>query len=531
MGFGSGGGGFTPSPNNVPGSTTTGTDKDTDVHEFTGSVDITGSLLINGVQITQNGGGGGGGSPGGANTQVQFNDNGSFGGSANFTFDGNTITVSDDADIVTTLGKAKIGYNGTSDYANFAHRDQMSSNSFALQQRANGETIVNAKSGESLSLRMGGTNALVVAGASNNNVGINTGSPAARLHVSASSVEKDVLRVDGVTDAGVTIENVLYVSGSGRVGIGTGDPSNNLHIQSVAAASIYIEADTDNTPETDTGFLKITQDGGNSKFILGINGNAGTDPEVTYLANGMSNAGLLGTRTSGMPMQFTTGNRSKLCIQPDGQVGIGESFDESDRPSALLHVSGTTTAQGTAATSPLLKVEHDDNANILFVTGSGHVGINSASPAQTLSISGSISYSGSFGASAIQNLNVASSPVLGSGKLVNAVDGNTVIDITGLANNAFYSYGISDGTFAGQQKNIIFKQNNGGTINTANSAEITGSNIDVFGPGLTTGQVVLSGSDPGGGYQGFTRGTAQLIWDGSKWQVLGLINATYNSLP
>ena len=32
MGFGSGGGGFTPSPNNVPGSTTTGTDKDTDVH-------------------------------------------------------------------------------------------------------------------------------------------------------------------------------------------------------------------------------------------------------------------------------------------------------------------------------------------------------------------------------------------------------------------------------------------------------------------------------------------------------------------
>ena len=45
MGFGSGGG-FTPSPNNVPGSTQTGTDKDTDVHQFTGSVDITGSLPL-----------------------------------------------------------------------------------------------------------------------------------------------------------------------------------------------------------------------------------------------------------------------------------------------------------------------------------------------------------------------------------------------------------------------------------------------------------------------------------------------------
>jgi hypothetical protein len=95
MGFGSGGGGFTPSPNNVPGSTQTGTDKDTDTHQFTGSVDITGSLTLNGSAIT--GGGGGGGTPGGADTQVQFNDAGNFGGSANFTFDGNTITVSDSA--------------------------------------------------------------------------------------------------------------------------------------------------------------------------------------------------------------------------------------------------------------------------------------------------------------------------------------------------------------------------------------------------------------------------------------------------
>ena len=60
MGFGSGGGGFTPSPNNVPGSTQTGTDKDTDLHQFTGSVDITGSLTLNGSSVTGGGGGGGG---------------------------------------------------------------------------------------------------------------------------------------------------------------------------------------------------------------------------------------------------------------------------------------------------------------------------------------------------------------------------------------------------------------------------------------------------------------------------------------
>jgi len=39
------------------------------------------------------GGGGGSTSPGGSNTQVQFNNSGSFGGSANFTFDGTNATV------------------------------------------------------------------------------------------------------------------------------------------------------------------------------------------------------------------------------------------------------------------------------------------------------------------------------------------------------------------------------------------------------------------------------------------------------
>lgn len=42
---------------------------------------------------TASGGGGGGGEPGGANTQVQYNDNGVFGGSSDFVFDSGTTTV------------------------------------------------------------------------------------------------------------------------------------------------------------------------------------------------------------------------------------------------------------------------------------------------------------------------------------------------------------------------------------------------------------------------------------------------------
>ena len=82
-------GGFKPSRADIAGSTIVGSDKDLDTHAFTGSVDITGSLTLNGSAVT--GGGGGGGTPGGATTQIQYNDAGSFAGSPNLTFDGSNL--------------------------------------------------------------------------------------------------------------------------------------------------------------------------------------------------------------------------------------------------------------------------------------------------------------------------------------------------------------------------------------------------------------------------------------------------------
>jgi hypothetical protein len=219
-------GGFRPSRADIAGSTTVGSDKDIDVHQFTGSVDITGSLTLNGSAITSVAGDG---TPGGANTQVQFNNSGEFGGSSNFTFDGNTISVSANADVAATIGRAKIGHDGTNnDVAIFAHLDQATQTNYALEQRADGTTNLNAPANGNLSLRINDNNALVVAGASNSNIGINTGTPLARLHVSASSVENDVLRVDG-TGAAL---HALYVSGSGRVGIGTPAPIATTTISS-----------------------------------------------------------------------------------------------------------------------------------------------------------------------------------------------------------------------------------------------------------------------------------------------------------
>jgi len=136
------------------------------------------------------------------------------------------LDVKDDTDATARIGRANIGavVGGVSDYAYFSHRDHASVNNYALQQRSNGTTLLNAPAGGVLSFRVGNVStAMIIDGGNNNNIGIN-GTPAARLHVQASVPEKDVFRCDG------DINNILYVSGSGKVGIGTGTPSDKFTV-------------------------------------------------------------------------------------------------------------------------------------------------------------------------------------------------------------------------------------------------------------------------------------------------------------
>tara|TARA_R110000737_G_scaffold74855_2_gene104223 strand:+ start:8703 stop:10865 length:2163 start_codon:yes stop_codon:yes gene_type:complete len=293
-------GGFRPSPNFIPSNTQIGTLTSSN-HQFTGSVEITGSLLINGVVISQNGGGAAG-TVAGANTQIQYNNAGAFGASSAFTFDGTNLRT--------------------------------------------------------------------------------TGS----VYISSSAVGSNVplLRLD---HAGAGVDNpVLFVTGSGFVGIGTDEPSHLVHIKSAGKASMLIEADTDNTPETDTAYIKLTQDNNATRMIVGLNGNSGADPDGVYLANAMSNAAIVGPRNAGSPLQLVTSNRAKVAITDDGQVGVGDGFAEGNSPTAILHISGGIAAQGTAKSSPLLKIKYDNVDNILFVTGSGRVGINTGTPVEALDV-------------------------------------------------------------------------------------------------------------------------------------------------
>ena len=84
---------------NVSGTNLTGTTVSVTGNVYTGNILTNGYYYANGAVF---GGGGGGGTPGGANTQVQYNNNGVFGGSAGFTFNNTTNAIATTGTISTT---------------------------------------------------------------------------------------------------------------------------------------------------------------------------------------------------------------------------------------------------------------------------------------------------------------------------------------------------------------------------------------------------------------------------------------------
>ena len=83
---------------------------------------INGDSLLGSGDLIIESGGGGGGSPGGATTQVQYNNDGAFAGSANLTFDGTTLSTTGNITI-TGASALRGSYGGGGDSTNFAAGD------------------------------------------------------------------------------------------------------------------------------------------------------------------------------------------------------------------------------------------------------------------------------------------------------------------------------------------------------------------------------------------------------------------------
>jgi len=495
-------GGFKPSRSDVPGSTIAGSSKDTDIHQFTGSVDITGSLTLNGSSVT--GGGGGGGTPGGANTQVQYNNAGSFAGSANFTFDGSTITVSDDSNITANIGKATVGNGGLSNAAVFAHRDFNNVNSYAFRQRAGtGQTDINAANGQPISFQQNGSTQAVLDASAQFGIG-NGIVPDAVLHVS-SSVGGPLFRVDHPDVAHP--DPIVYVTGSGKVGIGTITPTAQLHISSSVDADENLLFRVDHGNHTDDNpIMCITGSG-----LIGV-GTATPaaaihikDDGAAFLVQSEGGSDWFKVQTGAVTFNSAGGQTYA------GGVNLGQRFNISPI-NASMGALGIGQFPGSDKNIVEVNSDNTDNGGDWFVVDqSGSVGINTITPLQTLSVSGSAAFSGAFGSTAVESLEAA------SGEL-SSTDGVSIIDVTGLANNQTYPFTMANGTFVGQLRTIYGKVNIGADGANSNAIQIGGSNLDST-MGNPQGVLSLSGADYGGGWAGFKSAGATLLWDGTDWLV------------
>ncbi len=544
-------GGFKPSRSDIDSSTSVGADIALDSHQFTGSVDITGSLTLNGASVTTGGGGGGGAvssyTNSGDNRIITSVNSNTINGEANLTFDGSDLVVaagdvSASAGVLSSsagvffagnmtgsghiaIGKIGVGPGGDTIAADVGRTATLFVDGEArFQGSVNSSHIPIAGGTENIFLRPGTNSGDVIIAdtAATMNVGVGVTSPQAKLHVSSSGTEP-LFRVDHSTQAGS--KPILFVTGSGLVGIGTAAPredsgnTNRLHILAEEGA--------------DQGQDPVD----NMALMLENNGHVG----IQFMTPvGQSGQLVWGTSASNARARFYYNDNVGRFIYEDGGYGDSEIFTilkagdsinmglknsgHMGTNKAALHISSST--DGTDVGGPvLLRVDHADQPGgepTLFVTGSGRVGIGNAEPAHTLDIRGGAGLSGSLEFSGTLTT-TSLSTLVGTMGLVNVDRAATTIDVTGQATNAQYVFGIANGTVVGQRKDIFMKIAADGTIDGSNSINLTGSNIASGQSGASNGSLQLTGTDGGGGSQfAQPQGGASLMWDGTDWLVLSI---------
>jgi hypothetical protein len=388
------------------------------------------------------GGGGGGGTPGGSNTQVQFNNAGAFAGNANLTFDGSKLAVND-------LALSGIIYDSNNSIGNGG-----------MVLTNEGTTGVNWKSIESVLSGVGGSGvANYVARWSdedtltsgtifdNGDVGIGTANPGGKLHVfdtvisdmvilessgpsaadgpdvvfyrnSASPADNDdlgklVFRGRNDNSQDVNYANIIaeaidvsdgtedgalkfytYLTGantetmvlrSANVGIGTNAPDAHLHIEkSVGATTVLTEVAANST----VGY-EIKKTGSTTqhwKIVDGQTANGyleiydATDSATRMAFNTAGNVGI-GTVNAGQLLTIKGDSKYFGAYASDGSLSVLLGTDANgDGQLLLADVNGTTKV--------LLEAEADANS---YINNGGNVGIGTNAPATKLHVEDSTS--------------------------------------------------------------------------------------------------------------------------------------------
>lgn len=203
------------------------------------------------------------------------------------------------------------------------------------------------------------------------------------------------------------IESVVNIDDiNKRVGMGTASPSTQVHIQSTLDVGIFLEADSGNTDagKNSHAFIKLSQDGGTIRGILGTVSTGDLDPENNTYTGVKDNAILLGTSTvtgnNDGAVQFGTNDIVRMTVTGMGNVGIGTTDPVSvlnvnggsshwpvtiHGSSALLLADGQGHIQGNTRVVQFSNNSPGTGATTAFsVLGNGNVGIGTITPTYPL---------------------------------------------------------------------------------------------------------------------------------------------------
>jgi hypothetical protein len=307
--------------------------------------------------------------------------------------DGHSLNAADgnpvDALFVDNDGKVGIGTstpNSILSLRNFGTE-------ISLWMRASGSwpAVLRQTSSSILSIINGGFECLSIA--PNGNIGIGITNPDGKLSIQnvGSSDNTNLLTFSedetpefyfesGFQGTGPTGNSVKFKTnfnniamswrGDGNVGIGTPNPTDKLHIASTGPAVIRLEADTDNSNESDNSRIDFLQDGGLVTARLGFQSGtndfeiltqtssnlklgSGNNEVVRIRNNGvvsfyktgnaMANLGPTSTDNGALELFGANGNLNLLMSNPGGQPdrGLIQIYDENQQAQCGMYVNSS----------------------------------------------------------------------------------------------------------------------------------------------------------------------------------------------
>ncbi len=311
----------------------------------------TGSTADSGDAWVQMAGGGGGGSPGGSNTQVQYNNGGSFAGSSNLTFtNGNQLNVNKlkisanvidsnnsiggNGMVLTNEGTTGVNWKniesvlsgvGGSGVANYVARwsDEDTITSGVIQDDGTAVGINQAADPD---------NALAIKSIANNTnplqIAAHDGDSLLVFRQTAGDGRLSIKKDGGVETIRLDSDNVSYITG-GSVGIGITNPASVLHLidsNDGGATELIIDNSAAAGSTDELSNIRFRHAGKTSAFI-----KVGREADLSTTAN-----------TDMFLALWTTENDSpseKMRIIADGNVGIGTTT-----PGSIFHVYSSASA-------------------------------------------------------------------------------------------------------------------------------------------------------------------------------------------